>query len=113
MVVLSVSDWIYVSVCIREREKEIKGREEIDVKERVDRGRENRREERWCWLHQEEAGSDASPCSCSQTPTLFLLECLYVCLSVSIDLVSYYYIRKEESVLFQRKKVYYPDFLLA
>ena len=46
----------------------------------VDGGREGRRD--WCWLHQEEAGSDASPCSCSQTPTLFLLECVcvHVCL---------------------------------
>lgn len=34
--------------------------------------------ESWYRLQQEEAGSDASPCSCSQTPTLFLLECVSV-----------------------------------
>lgn len=56
-------------------------------------------EEKWCWLHKEEAGSDDSPCSCSQTPTLFLLECVCVYF-LCIDLVSYFHVKKEEPVLF-------------
>lgn len=53
-------------------------------------GEKKKREERWCSLHQEEAGSDATPCSCSQTPTLFLLECVHMCVCVCLCLVFLY-----------------------